>query len=90
MGHALATGYVAPQIKSLQPVLDAGNTKDGLYLQSWVADVSLVHKNGEDIQKFRAVEAVMRALRVSFFSSFSSEQLILNVIMRPPRRRVRP
>ena len=47
------------------PVLNAVNTRDPLYLRTYVADVSIAYKNGDSIERFRAKAAQLQRVRAT-------------------------
>ena len=49
---------------SPQPVNDITNTMNPVYLKSWVAEITLVHPNGEVIDAFMDNQAQMKQLQV--------------------------
>ncbi len=46
------------------PVADTSNTGDSMYLGSWVAEVCVVHPNGDLIRKYKAQQKRLKLVCV--------------------------
>ena len=50
------------------PVVDVSNTGDAMYMNSWIAEVTIVHPMGDIIRKYRQQQRRWDKVRASIFS----------------------